>query len=331
MVPTIYPLETLHNALSLRQVSEFLSRVCQRHTDAQVQASADSSGPSSTVSSAGPSSPTAADGNCQFGFSDQYSVSSQATEGSQGLRLLEECPGNKAQGLTVEGGQEPSEPNQCPQEPLVEASRPCQDIPEADSHLCQQMPDGSPLYPENQDIVNQSCQEVPRVGLPCQKVSEEACQFCPKNALETSQPCQKGPMEGDRLAPRFPEGASGLAQEILLDVGKPTQEIPKESSQSRLEFSAEVGRLTQESSMITLSQKSPEVENPSREFPGEGDQQGHEASEELHPPFRAVPEVISPLPAQSVPQTQRLSSDSSPLNQSPTHDQHPPFPPATQE
>ncbi|PNJ15936.1 PPIP5K1 isoform 22, partial [Pongo abelii] len=28
MVPTIYPLETLHNALSLHQVSEFLSRVC---------------------------------------------------------------------------------------------------------------------------------------------------------------------------------------------------------------------------------------------------------------------------------------------------------------
>lgn len=40
MVPTIYPLETLHNALSLRQVSEFLSRVCQRHTDAQAQVSA---------------------------------------------------------------------------------------------------------------------------------------------------------------------------------------------------------------------------------------------------------------------------------------------------
>uniref|UniRef100_A0A8B9XC40 Inositol hexakisphosphate and diphosphoinositol-pentakisphosphate kinase n=1 Tax=Bos mutus grunniens TaxID=30521 RepID=A0A8B9XC40_BOSMU len=39
MVPTIYPLETLHNALSLRQVSEFLSRVCQRHTEAQAQAS----------------------------------------------------------------------------------------------------------------------------------------------------------------------------------------------------------------------------------------------------------------------------------------------------
>jgi hypothetical protein len=40
MVPTIYPLETLHNALSLRQVSEFLTKVCQRHTDAHAQASA---------------------------------------------------------------------------------------------------------------------------------------------------------------------------------------------------------------------------------------------------------------------------------------------------
>lgn len=40
MVPTIYPLETLHNALSLRQVSEFLTNVCQRHTDAHAQASA---------------------------------------------------------------------------------------------------------------------------------------------------------------------------------------------------------------------------------------------------------------------------------------------------
>uniref|UniRef100_F6YF40 Inositol hexakisphosphate and diphosphoinositol-pentakisphosphate kinase n=1 Tax=Ornithorhynchus anatinus TaxID=9258 RepID=F6YF40_ORNAN len=40
MVPTIYPLETLHNALSLRQVSDFLSSICQRHTDAHTQASA---------------------------------------------------------------------------------------------------------------------------------------------------------------------------------------------------------------------------------------------------------------------------------------------------
>ncbi|XP_054985881.1 inositol hexakisphosphate and diphosphoinositol-pentakisphosphate kinase 1 isoform X10 [Sorex araneus] len=369
MVPTIYPLETLHNALSLRQVSEFLSRVCQRHTDVQVQASAAlfdsmrsnqvsdnpfspprtlhsptlqlrqrsekppwySSGPSSTVSSAGPSSPTAVDGNCQFGFSDQYSLSSQVTEGSQGLGLLQKSPGNGAQELPIEGRQEPFKPNQFPQEPLAETGQPCQDIPEEDSQLCQQMPDCSPPCPENQDNMNQSCQEVPQISLLCQKVSEEACQLCQKSSLETSQPCQEGPVEAARLVPRFPEGANVLAQEILLEVDKPTQEMPKKSSQSCREFSVEVGRLIQEASVISLSQNTPEVEKPSREFPREGDLQVHEVSEEVHPTFRAVPKVIGPLPTQSVPQTQCLSSDSSPQSQSPTHDQHSPFPPATHE
>ncbi|XP_055990303.1 inositol hexakisphosphate and diphosphoinositol-pentakisphosphate kinase 1 isoform X10 [Sorex fumeus] len=368
MVPTIYPLETLHNALSLRQVSEFLSRVCQRHTDVQVQASAAlfdsmrsnqvsdnpfspprtlhsptlqlrqrsekppwySSGPSSTVSSAGPSSPTAVDGNCQFGFSDQYSLSSQVTEGSQGLRLLQKIPGNGAQELPIEGGQEPFKPNQFPQEPLAETSQPCQDIPEEDSQLCQQMPDCSSPCAENQDNMNQSCQEVPQISLLCEKASEEACQLCQKSSLETSQPFQEGPVEVGRLVPRFPEGAS-VAQETLLEVDKPTQEIPKKSRQSCWEFSVEVGKLTQEVSVISLSQNIPEVEKPSREFPGEGDLQGHEVSEEVHLPFRAIPEVIGPLPTQSVPQTQCLSSDSSPQSQSPTHDQHSPFPPATHE
>lgn len=29
MVPSIYPLETLHNSLSLKQVDEFLNKVCE--------------------------------------------------------------------------------------------------------------------------------------------------------------------------------------------------------------------------------------------------------------------------------------------------------------
>lgn len=33
MVPSIYPLETLHNSLSLKQVSEFLTSVCQNAGD----------------------------------------------------------------------------------------------------------------------------------------------------------------------------------------------------------------------------------------------------------------------------------------------------------
>lgn len=33
MVPSIYPLETLHNSLSLKQVNEFLSAVCESAGD----------------------------------------------------------------------------------------------------------------------------------------------------------------------------------------------------------------------------------------------------------------------------------------------------------
>ncbi|XP_072258589.1 inositol hexakisphosphate and diphosphoinositol-pentakisphosphate kinase 1 isoform X3 [Pyxicephalus adspersus] len=71
MVPTIYPLETLHNSLSLRQVNEFLSAVCKKFAETHSRGSSDSSGPSSTVSSAGPSSPTNIDLSSRFNFSDK--------------------------------------------------------------------------------------------------------------------------------------------------------------------------------------------------------------------------------------------------------------------
>ncbi|CAI5672155.1 unnamed protein product [Oreochromis niloticus] len=118
MVPSIYPLETLHNSLSLKQVSEFLTSVCQNAGDphtrttralsamfgAHSQPSVDSyipqrvlsssislrsrsdrppwysSGPSSTVSSAGPSSPTTADTSPRFSFSDKISLTPQSSE-----------------------------------------------------------------------------------------------------------------------------------------------------------------------------------------------------------------------------------------------------------
>ncbi|XP_034470746.1 inositol hexakisphosphate and diphosphoinositol-pentakisphosphate kinase 2 isoform X8 [Hippoglossus hippoglossus] len=118
MVPSIYPLETLHNSLSLKQVDEFLTGVCESagdpHTrttralsamfDTHNQPSVDSyipqrvlsssislrsrsdrppwysSGPSSTVSSAGPSSPTTADTSPRFSFSDKISLTSQSSE-----------------------------------------------------------------------------------------------------------------------------------------------------------------------------------------------------------------------------------------------------------
>lgn len=37
MVPSIYPLETLHNSLSLKQVDDFLSRVCESSSEAHAK------------------------------------------------------------------------------------------------------------------------------------------------------------------------------------------------------------------------------------------------------------------------------------------------------
>ncbi|XP_045865679.1 inositol hexakisphosphate and diphosphoinositol-pentakisphosphate kinase 1 isoform X9 [Meles meles] len=229
MVPTIYPLETLHNALSLRQVSEFLSRVCQRHTDAQAQASAAlfdsmhsnqasdslfspprtlhsptlqlrqrsekppwySSGPSSTVSSAGPSSPTAVDGNCPFGFSDQPSVSSHVIDEHQSLGML---PRNGEQEFPIEGVQEPFEPSQSSQEPPVETSQPCQEVAE---------------------VISQPCQEVPDISQPCQETPEEL-----------SQPCQEFFAEVSRLTQEA--SAINLLSQDILEADKPSQEFPGE-------------------------------------------------------------------------------------------------------
>lgn len=369
MVPTIYPLETLHNALSLRKVSEFLSRVCQRHNDTQVQESAAlfdsirsnqvsdnpfspprtlhsptlqlrqrsekppwySSGPSSTVSSAGPSSPTAVDGNCQFGFSDQYSLNSRVTERSQGLKLPQENPGNGEQKLPVDGGQKLFESNQFPQKLPSETHQSCQDIPEEDGQVCQQLLDTSPSCLENQNNLNHTCQEVPQIGLLCQQAFEEVCQLCQESPLEISQLCQEGPVEVGRLVPGFPKGASGVVQETLLQADKPTQEIPKKSSQSCLESSVEVERLAQEASAINLSKSIPEIDTLSQEFPGKGDLQVYEVPEDINPSFQSLSEVIVPLPSDTVPQVQCQSSDSRHQCQSPTHDQHSPFPPATHE
>ncbi|XP_063508243.1 inositol hexakisphosphate and diphosphoinositol-pentakisphosphate kinase 1 isoform X7 [Pongo pygmaeus] len=385
MVPTIYPLETLHNALSLHQVSEFLSRVCQRHTDAQAQASAalfdsmhssqasdnpfspprtlhspplqlqqrsekppwletrfrhvgqaglefltssdlpasasqsagitgvshhtqpDSSGPSSTVSSAGPSSPTTVDGNSQFGFSDQPSLNSHVAEEHQGLGLLQETPGSGAQELSIEGEQELFEPNQSPQVPPVETSQPyeevsqpcqevpdisqpCQDISEALSQPCQEVPDISQQCQENHDNGNHTCQEVPHISQPCQKssqlcqkVSEEVCQLCLENSEEVSQPCQGVSVEVGKLVHKFHVGVGSLVQETLVEVGSPAEEIPEEVIQPYQGFSVEVGRLAQEASAINLlSQGIPEIDKPSQEFPEEIDLQAQEVPEEIN-------------------------------------------------
>ncbi|XP_032712553.1 inositol hexakisphosphate and diphosphoinositol-pentakisphosphate kinase 1 isoform X8 [Lontra canadensis] len=371
MVPTIYPLETLHNALSLRQVSEFLSRVCQRHTDAQAQASSAalfdsmhsnqasdslfspprtlhsptlqlrqrsekppwySSGPSSTVSSAGPSSPTAVDGNCPFGFSDQPSVSSHMIEEHQSLGML---PRNGEQEFPIEGVQEPFEPSQSSQEPPVETSQPCQEVAEVISQPCQEVPDISQPCQKSHDNVDQICQKVPQIHQPCQKashlcqkISDEACQLCLENP-EVSHPSQEVPVEVGRLAHGFPREVGDLVQEIHMEVGKPTQETPEELSQPCQEFFAEVSRLTQEASAINLlSQDILEADKPSQEFPGEDDPQVQEVPE-INQESWVASEVIDQLPGEGIPQAQYPSSDPNPQSQSLAHDQYSSLPPAT--
>uniref|UniRef100_A0A672SFR4 Inositol hexakisphosphate and diphosphoinositol-pentakisphosphate kinase n=1 Tax=Sinocyclocheilus grahami TaxID=75366 RepID=A0A672SFR4_SINGR len=60
LVPSIYPLETLHNSLSLKQVDEFLTTLCKNGSETQFKRLKYTSSPPSTVSSAGPSSPSVA-------------------------------------------------------------------------------------------------------------------------------------------------------------------------------------------------------------------------------------------------------------------------------
>lgn len=301
------------------------------------------------MSSAGPSSPTAVDGNCHFGFSDHPSLNSHVTEEHQGLGLLQETIGNGAQELPIEGEQEPFERNQSPQEPPVETSQPCQkvaeevsqpcqNIPEEVSQPCQEVPDISQPCQENHDDVNQTCQEVPQISQPCQnasqlyqKVSEEACELCQENSEEVNQPRQGVPVEVGRRVPGFPVGAGGLAQEILVEVGKPAQGIPEELSQPCQEFSGDIGRLAQEASaIIFLSQDIPEVDKPSQEFPGEGDLHVQEVPEEVNQQQSyVVPELIDQLSGEDVPEVQYPSSNVNPQSQSLARDQNSPLPPAT--
>ncbi|XP_075620603.1 LOW QUALITY PROTEIN: inositol hexakisphosphate and diphosphoinositol-pentakisphosphate kinase 1 [Balearica regulorum gibbericeps] len=143
MVPTIYPLETLHNSLSLRQVNEFLTAVCRSCSESHVQSTAAlfdsmigsqipgdpfmsqrilsssslplrqrsdkppwySSGPSSTVSSAGPSSPTSVDNCARFSFTEKLSISPPKSEEQLTSQSLSEERGQpQAEGLDVEVG-----------------------------------------------------------------------------------------------------------------------------------------------------------------------------------------------------------------------------------
>ncbi|XP_023264169.1 inositol hexakisphosphate and diphosphoinositol-pentakisphosphate kinase 1 isoform X7 [Seriola lalandi dorsalis] len=170
MVPSIYPLETLHNSLSLKQVNEFLTGVCESagdpHTrttralsamfDTHNQPSVDSyipqrvlsssislrsrsdrppwysSGPSSTVSSAGPSSPTTADTSPRFSFSDKISLTPQSSEETHSSQNISSQPapatGSQILDLTCPAVLNPTEvpltPNNSPEEDDVAGHQP---------------------------------------------------------------------------------------------------------------------------------------------------------------------------------------------------------------
>ncbi|XP_070986078.1 inositol hexakisphosphate and diphosphoinositol-pentakisphosphate kinase 2 isoform X2 [Oncorhynchus clarkii lewisi] len=216
MVPSIYPLETLHNSLSLKQVDEFITAVCETGGDAhsrttralsamfdsQNQPSVDSympqrvlsssvsprqrsdrppwysSGPSSTVSSAGPSSPTTADASPHFSFSDKTPFTPENSE------EIHSCHHNTVQQAPTAGPQSPKFSN--PTSPMEDPTTPCQtppeDNPEAPatpSHLplsgnsesrqeepgespasteatCGEVPDLSPLSPSSSPLADLS-------------------------------------------------------------------------------------------------------------------------------------------------------------------------------
>lgn len=352
MVPTIYPLETLHNALSLRQVSEFLTKVCQRHTDAHAQASAAlfdsmhnhqasdspfspprtlhspplqlrhrsekppwySSGPSSTVSSAGPSSPTAVDGNSHFGFSDQSSVNIHMTEEKQGFGLLQETPGDGTRELHIERQQELVEPAQSPQELPVEicpsgsqgvtkVSQTCQEVPdivqpchnihEEIGQPQQEVPDISQLLLKDHDTTTNTCHLCQASQL-SQKVCEEICQLCQDNHEESNQLCQEVSVKLGRMVHGFPVNVDSTAQETLMEIGRPTQEIPEDPYQ---EFSVKVGVLAQKAPAISeLSQDIPEADKPSQELSEETELQAQEVSEEID----QESEVVDELPPEAI-------------------------------
>ncbi|XP_042327436.1 inositol hexakisphosphate and diphosphoinositol-pentakisphosphate kinase 1 isoform X2 [Sceloporus undulatus] len=156
MVPSIHPLETLHNSLSLRQVNDFLTALlqsCSSHhqgapaglfhplVEGQVHSGSSggnhgfvpqqvlsslplqphsdkppwcSSGPSSTVSSAGPSSPTSLDSCPRFDLPEKTPLGLQTTRerpckplpSQEELAAEEPAPSSGSSGAEREGGLE---------------------------------------------------------------------------------------------------------------------------------------------------------------------------------------------------------------------------------
>ncbi|XP_056666332.1 inositol hexakisphosphate and diphosphoinositol-pentakisphosphate kinase 1 isoform X3 [Monodelphis domestica] len=335
MVPTIYPLETLHNALSLRQVNEFLSSVCQRHTDAQVSAALFdsmhsnqapggpfappqtlhspplqlrqrsekppwySSGPSSTVSSAGPSSPTSVDGASHFGFSDRPNLSSQVSEEHQGLGQPQEIPEDG--GKSTEMGKGPSK-----------IIQPSQEMPVKVGQLLQ----------ENLEEVDGAVQEVLGKIEQLTKGVSETNRLFQEGPVEVDQPLQEVTMNTDQLSKEAPK-IGRLPQKIPEEADQPNQGAAEELDQSTQEADEEVDQPTQEGS---------KVDQLSQDAPGKVDLLPQDTLEEcpakIDQPIQEDSKEVDQLFGKDVLQDWHLSSDPDPLDQSLTLNQQSPFPPA---
>ncbi|XP_007440304.1 inositol hexakisphosphate and diphosphoinositol-pentakisphosphate kinase 1-like [Python bivittatus] len=94
MVPSIYPLETLHNCLSLRQVSDFLTALSRSCHDSQLKPLADGSSPSSTAAGKGPTESLTSSASCFY--------EDQVTDQPSGKELLNTEEGS-LQGFTSWG------------------------------------------------------------------------------------------------------------------------------------------------------------------------------------------------------------------------------------
>ncbi|XP_068178438.1 inositol hexakisphosphate and diphosphoinositol-pentakisphosphate kinase 2 isoform X2 [Antennarius striatus] len=192
MVPSIYPLETLHNSLSLKQVNAFLSSVCESAGDPRTRTTRAlsamlgahnqplvdscipqrvlsssislrsrsdrppwySSGPSSTVSSAGPSSPTTADTSPHFSFSDKISLTPQSSEETHSSQNVSSQPGGGGESDALKPGEVPLTPNNSPEEDNELSSHP--DQPESSL-------EGSDVLPETD--LRSPCSGLPELAL----------------------------------------------------------------------------------------------------------------------------------------------------------------------
>uniref|UniRef100_A0A3Q1EPN3 Inositol hexakisphosphate and diphosphoinositol-pentakisphosphate kinase n=1 Tax=Acanthochromis polyacanthus TaxID=80966 RepID=A0A3Q1EPN3_9TELE len=250
MVPSIYPLETLHNSLSLKQVNEFLTGVCQSavdpHTrttralsamfDTHNQPSVDSyipqrvlsssislrsrsdrppwysSGPSSTVSSAGPSSPTTADTSPRFSFSDKISLTPQSSEEAHSSQNIaaQAAPPAGSQGLdpTCSAGSNPTEV------PLTPKNSP-EDDPELYTAADQQS-DNPEATLEGEDVnsaaVDPSSGAVSDLRPPCSALAELALSrmegYCLPGSLPVLLELRESSSEAGSSSqtPQSPEG-----------------------------------------------------------------------------------------------------------------------------